>query len=195
MASVSCASLGLHIRTSYPERPHSSFTFTLPISPPRTQQRRHRHEVVPPSLPSSYRRPCHGRLRLGANRLGLAPIPLSSSGSLCPRSSSFPMSSRSHRCGPKPPPCRCYLYGDPKSRIKVRNLPCPLSSPPLLSIVHNCSKEFPSATAELPHHEPSPFGAPTLVQHPPSDFPHPSPSSQTIPTALRPRSAHAPHLQ
>jgi hypothetical protein len=122
-------------------------------------------KVVPPSPLSSCRRPCYDELHLGANRSGLASNSPFSHWFAQPLLTLFPVQSRSRRRCSKPPPCRCRLRGDPESRSEVRNLLSPLHFPPLLSVVRNCSLEFPTP---LP-------SRPTADLHPPVPLPRFSP--------------------
>ena len=99
--------------------------------------------------------------------------------------SSFPVQSQSRHRRTKPPPCRCCLRGDPRSCLEVRNLPCPLHSPPLFSVARDFSSEFPAPPLSNPIMDltlrcPYPVSAPTI------GFPAPFPIFLDHPAALRP---------
>jgi hypothetical protein len=82
----------------------------------------------------------------------------------------------------------------PGVRLEVRNLLCPLPSPPSLPAALNSSSESVGAAAE-PFRPGSPPPVPLSQPSPASKFPTPSPISQTTSVALRPAEPPRPCLR
>jgi hypothetical protein len=157
--------LGFKVNIPDPSPPLHICTHPTPFPHPTRSSTATVAKVVPPSPLSSCRSLCYDELRLGASRSGLASNSPFSLWFALPSLTLFPVQSWICRHCSKPPPCRCRLRGDPESRFEVRNLPSPLHFPPLLSVVRNCSSEFP---APLPSY-------PTVDLHPPVPLPRFSP--------------------
>jgi hypothetical protein len=133
--------------------------------------------------------PFKGELRLSAMHREptlVSPFPGLSAMSLLNIS---PVQSQSHHHCSKPPPCCCYLRWDPESRLEAKNFPCPVWSPPFLSIMCNCSSEM---LAPLPCHLVVDLRPPVLHQGLALTTRFPRPSLTSLDHLDRPRTPATP---